>query len=110
MAASKSLESRIVTLQGPGGEFGMAFDGAHRDGLHFLYRDSKHQFFFYADTNPTPIWTITIEFADRLTVSRDEANRIESNIEFFFKTRDYLRPEREVSFVKVVTFRWRIVR
>lgn len=113
MLASKSLESRIVTLQGPGGAFGMARDGGTQEGIRYYYRDSKQRFRFYVEIGSMPAWTINITFAELLDVSHDEAVRIERNIEFYFRTRNVAHPEREATLdtgAKVVTFAWRIAR
>jgi hypothetical protein len=43
MQDPKSLESKIVQIEGPGGEFGVAFAGTSKESLCYFYQDSKRK-------------------------------------------------------------------
>jgi hypothetical protein len=60
MTESNSPEFKISTVDGPNGAFGIATAGAQKEGLRYLYRDEKRSFFFYADIESTPKWTVTV--------------------------------------------------
>jgi hypothetical protein len=113
MNASQVGETKLVKIEGPDGEFGIAFYGANREGLRYLYQDSKHRFFFYAEVKPKPVWTVVIEFERVLRLTPDEERALEHNIEHFFKTRHFLHPGQEAppgGDAKIVTFQWGVVR
>jgi hypothetical protein len=112
MQDPKALESKIVQIEGPEGEFGIACAGASKEGLYYFYRDSKHSFFFYPQFQYKPV-RVTIEYASGIMVSAQEEATLRKNIEFFFKTRDRIHPEREPESgmaAEIVTFQWEIVR
>jgi hypothetical protein len=113
MTDPESLESKIVRIEGPGGDFGIAFAGTGKEGLHYFYRDSRHSFFFYPQFQYKPLVRVTIEWTSGILVSSEEEARLRKNIEFFFKSRDRTHPEREPKpgmAAEAVAFQWRIAR
>lgn len=104
---------KIAEIDGPNGTFGIAFGGTTKEALYYLYRDSKHRFFFYADVNPKPIWRVTVESTSGISVSREEEALLRGNIDFFFRTRDNIRPAKEApagGAAEIVDFKWRVAR
>jgi hypothetical protein len=104
---------KIAEIDGPNGTFGIAFGGTTKENLYYLYRDSKYRFFFYADVNPKPIWRVTVESTSGISVSHEEEALLRKNIDFFFRTRDNIRPEQQAragAAAEVVEFTWRVAR
>jgi hypothetical protein len=109
MTSQQFDDSKIAEIQGPTGEFGIAFAGAGKDGLKYLYRDDKYRFFFYPQIETKPVWRVNVEATSGLAVSKQEEARLKENIELFFKTRHLLYPEREMGAedtAQIVTFSW----
>jgi hypothetical protein len=101
--------SSIATMSGPRGIFGIAFVGASREGLRYFYSNGEQSFFFYANVKSKPIWTVSVEPTSGLIATPEAETRIRANIEFFFKSRNYSRPDKEAipgTEAQVVTFQW----
>src|ERR1700722_13392573 len=103
MAAQDNPEFKPVKIHGPSGEFAIAFAGSMPDAYCFLYEDEKHRFFFYAQMDFKPVWWVAVEATSAgkgsgppIRTSSEEEARLRGNIEFFFKTRFYISPEREL--------------
>jgi hypothetical protein len=108
-----SNDFKIAKIDGPDGEFGIAFGGTTKEGFYYLYQDEKRRFLFFVDINPKPVWTVTVESTSGLHVTHDEEAALKKNIEFFFKTRDFSYPDRkapEGGAAELVTFQWGIAR
>lgn len=111
MNMQKFDDSKIVNIQGPNGEFGIAAAGTTKEGFCYLYSDGKHRFFFYASISRKPVWTVAVESTSGIQVSREDEAVLKENISHFFRTRDFTRPEKS-GFASaenvVISFSWGI--
>jgi len=92
---------KVVTLTGPGGDFGIAYAGSRKEGGHgFYYEAEGEQFFFYAEfkTEPPMKWVVrgaqTRAWSGapfKILAQKEPAKR--ANIEFFFHATRWFRPE-----------------
>jgi hypothetical protein len=111
---------KFVPISGPAGPFEIAFATATPDRLFgYHYRDTAHDFYFYAEATSLPFWNVKVPYAVTgpartavYKVTADQERSIRANIEFFFKTRAGIRPAQELApgTKVVVNFEWRIVR
>ncbi len=127
MNAAKSVpqvngfDLRVVPLLGPAGEFDIAFAGGRKDGdLGFFYRDSRAQFFFYAEFHITApqSWNVFRAMTGAwsgvpVRMTAQDAAAVQQNIEFFFKTRladDPGKAGDDTTAAWPVTFSWKVVK
>ena len=118
MAVESSPEFKLAAIQGPRGEFAVAFAGAMLDGLCFLYKDEGRRFFFYAQVDFEPTWRVTVGATSTgkgsgppIRTTPAEEARLRENVEFFFKTRFYVFPEQQLKAgesPEAVIFKWGI--
>lgn len=103
-------DPEVSQIQGPTGNFEIAFCGATREGLRYFYRNDRHGFYFYADiVASSPAWTTNIDSTSGFRAEIAEQERIKSDIKFFFNSRHYLHPERAGSSNAtnmIVSFNW----
>jgi hypothetical protein len=97
---------KTIQITGPDGQFEIAFCGASPEGPRYLYKDPTCTHFFYVDPY-MPRVTVLSEYSPSASVlfstnAEDEA-RIRRNIEFFFKTRNPISPEKEANAGQVDT-------
>jgi hypothetical protein len=111
-----SLE--LTEIYGPSGPFAVAYAGTSKESADgYFYRDQRGQFGFFAEMRADPEgWDVngatTGAWSGGLFVTtRENEAAFRQNIAFFFKTRNWVRPERpgDASTVATpVTFSWSI--
>jgi hypothetical protein len=110
---------KLTRLEGPGGPFKIGFAGIRKESdSGYFYQDDRGGFGFYAESRDKPATGWDVNYASRgawsgapfKTTPENEAV-FRQNIEFFFKTRDWLNPEQpgdESTLGVPVTFSWKI--
>jgi hypothetical protein len=114
-------DSRVATIVGPHGLFQIAFAGADRDGgTSYFYQDERGRFGFLVEEHLVGEIRFDVKLATArgpesalaFKTSEDNEAIFRSNIDFFFKTRNWILPWRSLgasSATITVVFSWKLL-
>jgi hypothetical protein len=114
------ISLKLTPLEGPGGRFQIAYAGTRKESDDgYFYQDDRGRFGFYAQLRTTAgaSWNVNRATTGAwaggpFRTSRENEAVFRQNIEFFFKTRHWLDPERQGDASTLgtpVTFSWNVV-
>ena len=115
------IELKVAEIEGPNGGFKIAFAGTRpEESFIYFYQDLRARFFFYATmiSKPKISWEVTsatlgLGRGVPFMATRENEAIFKQNIEFFFKTRNWIRPKEygdDSMAAAAIAFSWGIVK